>query len=58
MGPHGGFLAWQVTETTVVRTLEGRSTASAGDWIVESPGGERWPVTDRQFQQSYRALPG
>jgi hypothetical protein len=54
----GVFLAWQVTETTVVRTLEGRSTASAGDWIVESPGGERWPVTDRQFQQSYRALPG
>ena len=54
----GVFLAWQVTETTVVRTLEGPSTAGAGDWIVESPGGERWPVPDGQFQQGYRALPG
>jgi len=54
----GVFLAWQVTEATVVRTLEGPSTAGAGAWIVESPGGERWPVPDGQFQQGYRALPG
>jgi hypothetical protein len=54
----GVFLAWQVTEATVVRTLEGQSTAGAGDWIVESPGGDRWPVPDGQFQQGYRALPG
>ena len=53
----GVFLAWQVTEATVVRTLEGQSTARAGDWIVESPGGERWPVSGRHFQQGYRALP-
>jgi len=54
----GVFLAWQVTETTVVRTLEGPSTASAGDWIVESPGGERWPVKAQAFRQGYRVLPG
>ena len=54
----GVFLAWQVTEATVVRTLEGQATARAGDWIVESPGGDRWPVTARQFRQGYRALPG
>ena len=53
----GVFVAWQLTETTVVRTLEGRSTAAAGDWIVESPGGERWPVPDGQFQQGYQELP-
>jgi hypothetical protein len=53
----GVFLAWQVTEATVVRTLEGQSTARAGDWIVESPGGERWPVSGRHFRQGYRALP-
>jgi hypothetical protein len=53
----GVFLAWQVTETTVVRTLEGPATASAGDWIVESPGGERWPVSTQVFRQGYRALP-
>jgi hypothetical protein len=52
------FLAWQVTEATVVRTLEGPSTAGAGDWIVESPGGERWPVSGRQFRRGYRPLPG
>jgi hypothetical protein len=53
----GVCLAWQVTGTTVVRTLEGPSTASAGDWIVESSGGERWPVSAQVFQQGYRALP-
>jgi hypothetical protein len=53
----GVFLAWQVTETTVVRTLEGPSTASAGEWVVESPGGDRWPVSAQVFRQGYRALP-
>jgi Trk K+ transport system NAD-binding subunit len=53
----GVFLAWKAAEGTVVRTLEGPCTAVAGDWIVQSPGGERWPVPDRQFRQGYRALP-
>jgi hypothetical protein len=47
-----------VSERTVVRTLEGKSTAEAGDWIVEGPGGVRWPVADRQFQRTYRPEPG
>jgi hypothetical protein len=58
----GSFRAWQVTETAVVRTKEGRATARPGDWIVEAPTGERWPVRDEQFSWSYRpvseALPG
>ena len=51
----GTFMAWQVREGAVIRTKEGRVTAIPGDWVVEGPGGERWPVSDVQFQASYRA---
>jgi hypothetical protein len=50
----GTFRAWRVSDEVVLRTLEGRAVAKAGDWIVEGPGGERWPVTDRQFRRTYR----
>jgi hypothetical protein len=50
----GTFRAWRVSEDLALRTLEGRTEAKAGDWIVQGPGGERWPVTDRQFQRTYR----
>ena len=54
----GRHLAWQVGEAVVVRTKEGKATARPGDWIVEAPTGERWPVRDDQFRWSYRpALP-
>lgn len=49
----GIFRAWQVGETQILRTLEGRATADPGDWIVEGHRGERWPVRDSQFQHSY-----
>jgi hypothetical protein len=57
----GSYLAWQVSEAVVVRTWEGRATAGPGDWVVEAPTGERWPVRDEQFRWSYRpsgGLPG
>jgi hypothetical protein len=50
----GVFRAWQVTDTVVLRTKEGTATARPGDWVVEGPGGERWPVSDGQFRRSYR----
>jgi hypothetical protein len=50
----GVFRAWQVAEAVVLRTKEGSATARAGDWVVEGPGGERWPVSDGQFRRSYR----
>jgi hypothetical protein len=50
----GVFRAWQVAEAVVLRTKEGSATARPGDWVVEGPGGERWPVTDGQFRRSYR----
>jgi hypothetical protein len=50
----GTYSAWRVSEAVVVRTKEGRATARSGDWIVEAPTGERWPVRDEQFCWSYR----
>jgi hypothetical protein len=54
----GEVRAWRVSETTTVVTLEGPATAAAGDWIVEGPGGERWPVPASQFERSHVACPG
>jgi hypothetical protein len=51
----GTVRAWLVSETTVVRTMEGRAVARLGDWIVQGPCGERWPVTAEQFTRGYRA---
>jgi hypothetical protein len=50
----GTFRAWPVAEAVVIRTKEGNATARPGDWVVEGPGGERWPVSDQQFGESYR----
>jgi hypothetical protein len=54
----GTFRAWQVREPQVLRTIEGRAVAEAGDWVVEGLGGERWPVTDEQFRRTYRLANG
>jgi hypothetical protein len=50
----GTFRAWPVREAVVIRTKEGDATACPGDWVVEGPGGERWPVSDQQFAETYR----
>jgi hypothetical protein len=52
----GTFSAWQVGETVVIRTKEGRATAQPGDWVVEGSHGERWPVAADQFLRTYRAV--
>jgi len=54
----GEVRAWRVGEPTTVVTLEGPATAAAGDWIVQGPGGERWPVPAGQFERSHVACPG
>jgi hypothetical protein len=50
----GMVRAWRVNEVTVLRTIEGKAMARPGDWIVQGPRGERWPVTDQQFMRGYR----
>ncbi|HEV3066441.1 MAG TPA: hypothetical protein VGY50_01275 [Streptosporangiaceae bacterium] len=52
----GTYHAWQVSDESVLRTLEGRAVAQPGDWVVEGRGGERWPVSNAQFRQTYRAI--
>ena len=54
----GEVRAWRVSEPTTVLTLEGPATAAAGDWIVQGPGGERWPVPASQFERGHVACPG
>jgi len=50
----GTVRAWRIGEEVVLRTMEGRAVAQAGDWIVEGPWGARWPVKDDQFRRSYQ----
>jgi hypothetical protein len=50
----GTVRAWQVPDAVVVRTKEGNAVARPGDWVVEGPGGERWPVGHQQFSETYR----
>lgn len=50
----GTYLAWQVSEVVAIRTREGGATARPGDWVVEAPSGERWPVEDEQFRWAYQ----
>jgi hypothetical protein len=52
----GTFRAWPASEELVIRTVEGAASTRAGDWVVEGPGGERWPVADEQFRRSYAAI--
>jgi hypothetical protein len=51
----GVYLAWQVSETAVISTREGDATARPGDWVVQAPSGDRWPVKDDQFRRTYSA---
>jgi hypothetical protein len=50
----GMVRAWRVSEGTVLRTIERKAMARPGDWIVQGPRGERWPITDQQFTRGYR----
>jgi hypothetical protein len=53
----GTYLAWRVQQAVVIRTKEGKATAQPGDWVVEAPTGERWPVEHDQFKWSYQPVP-
>jgi hypothetical protein len=52
----GIYRAWQASDQLVLRTLEGKTIAEPGDWVVEGSGGERWPVTNAQFHKTYRRI--
>jgi hypothetical protein len=49
----GVVLARKVATQEVVSTLEGDAIANQGDWILRGEQGERWPVSDEQFEKTY-----
>lgn len=49
----GTVLARRATRQEVIQTLEGDVVANEGDWVVQGPQGEKWPVPDEQFRDSY-----
>jgi len=36
-----------------IETLEGPTTAAAGDWVVRGTDGEQWPVPAEEFARRY-----
>ncbi|BCT74198.1 hypothetical protein SCMU_00400 [Sinomonas cyclohexanicum] len=46
--------ARQASSEETIRTLEGHATALPGDWVVTGALGEKWPVSDQDFQARYR----
>lgn len=53
----GTVSAWQASESVILRTLHGRAIAQPGDWVAEGPRGERWPLADEKFRESYQPGP-
>lgn len=49
----GMVLARRSAGNEVVQTLEGEVVTNEGDWIVQGPRGEQWPVPHEQFKDSY-----
>lgn len=52
----GDVTARRVREQEHVQSLEGPSTARAGDWIVTDDAGNSWAVPDAVFRNGYRAV--
>lgn len=49
----GEVNAVQVTEASVVATLEGDAAAGPGMWLVTDDRGNSWPVPDDEFRSGY-----
>jgi hypothetical protein len=49
----GIVLAKRASCRQIIPTLEGDAVAEEGDWIIQGQAGERWPVTDEHFENTY-----
>ena len=47
------FHAFTLDRPALVHTLEGPQKAEPGDWIIEGPAGELWPVTHAEAVKKY-----
>ena len=49
--------AEQLTERTVIHTLEGDMVGEVGDWLIKGIEGEVYPCKDSVFQKTYEPVP-
>jgi hypothetical protein len=47
------LLALQMDQPFKVKTPEGEAFASAGDYLVQGPAGESWPIPKEIFEKNY-----
>lgn len=52
----GAVRARPARDGEVVDTREGRTTAGAGDWVVQDADGQTWPVPADEFARRYETL--
>ena len=52
----GRVLARPAHPGETVNTLEGPTSAAAGDWVVRGSDGEQWPVPGDEFARRYAAF--
>ena len=48
--------AYRTKNTVIIDTLEGRVTASPGDWIITGVEGEQYPCKHSIFKKTYVPL--
>lgn len=48
--------AYQATQSTFIKTLEGTMKANEGDWIITGIEGEQWPVKKEIFEKTYKVI--
>lgn len=49
----GTVHAIKLFQPFTVRTLEGETTGRPGDWLVQGPAGEAWPIPWEEFERNY-----
>lgn len=52
----GSVRARPARDGEIVDTREGRTTAGAGDWVVQDADGQTWPVPADEFARRYETL--
>jgi hypothetical protein len=55
-GEYWDFEQGILKQGAILRTLEGTFEVTDGDWIVTGVKGEKWPVKDEIFRESYEEV--
>ena len=48
--------AVQLTEETIIHTLEGDMKGNIGDWLITGVNGEQYPCKDDIFKKTYEEI--